>query len=113
MLVKGLECTSEAILRDVPLQLWNSLTSMTDSRLPVWVLRMFHNKVRYLFVNYLQCYAHYLSLKFLLFELGIFWLIILLAIVVFLFYKFKHYRWLLIGAILLYPVFLIFKIYPR
>ncbi|OGY18543.1 MAG: hypothetical protein A2900_03215 [Candidatus Chisholmbacteria bacterium RIFCSPLOWO2_01_FULL_50_28] len=63
--MEGLFCTHVAITTDVPLQIWEAITTDGPSGTPLWLTRVLHNKPVFFFLNYARCYFHYLSPKFL------------------------------------------------
>lgn len=106
--IKAFECTHFSIQQDVPFQMWDSLTSFGGSGLPIWFIRLLHNKPRYYLTNYIRCYFHYLSPDFLMGQLGPLKLIFLLMLVFFIYSRVARIRPVIIGAILLYPFIFIF-----
>jgi hypothetical protein len=113
MLTKGLECTLDAIKIDIPLQLWSSLTSIAGHGLPLWFIRLLHNKPRYFTVNFMNCYVHYLSPKFWLEEWGIIKVFTALLIIFFIFRFIPKSKKIIVGLLLLMPFIFIFKLYPH
>jgi hypothetical protein len=108
--MEGLSCTHLAITTDVPLQLWEAITTDGESNTPIWLTRTLHNKPLFFILNYLRCYFHYLSPHFLNQMLGSQFTIILI-IALYLIWK-RHLRiWRIMKwVIFLYPTFFIFEL---
>jgi len=105
--VNGLECTSYAIKQDVPYQIWLAVTSSGD-RLPIWLVSIFHNKLRYYLINYLQCFTYYLSPKFIIDQLGLIEFVLLLILAIVIIKKLSRIKWLVILLLAIYPLVMIF-----
>jgi len=109
-MMEGFSCTYQAILNDVPLQIWEAITTDGPSATPLWVTRAFHNKPVFYFLNYARCYFHYLSPKFLSDAIGPIGTIILVIAVCRLWKSggtlWKIIRWFII----LYPIVFLFEL---
>lgn len=102
----NLTCNLSTINDSVPGQIWSAVTASED-RLPIWMVRILHNKLRYYSVNYYQCYTHYLSPKTLVDQLGLVPLIIFILTLFILCRYIPIIRLPLAIAILIYPLIMI------
>lgn len=101
-------CDRFAILRDVPLQLWEAQTA-DGSTAPPLLTRFYHNKVLFYGTNFLRCYLSYFSPDFILHIFGLLGTIFfLIGIIYIVDKKKKFYEVLLIIS----PFFPLFRI-PR
>ena len=108
--MEGFSCTHQAIIIDVPHQLWESITTDGPGGTPLWLTRMFHNKPVVFLLNYLRCYFHYLSVHFLsqtggpFFALGV-------MLGVFLLWKKGGRPWkIVLWILVLYPLVFVFEL---
>lgn len=109
--VDGLQCTSFGIRQDVPYQIWEAISSANQAPIPIWVIRLLNNKVRYYTLNYLQCYVYYLSPSFIITRLGFIKTLLLLIILLLLVKLYPKLKLPLLSLILLYPLFMIFELH--
>lgn len=108
--MEGLSCTHLAIVNDVPLQLWEAITTDGTGQTPLLMTRALHNKPLYFVINYARCYFHYLSPHFLSQTLGPFITIALIAGVIIIWKKGEK-AWMLTKLfLLLYPLFFLFEL---
>lgn len=112
ILTEPLTCTHRAIIQDVPFQVWEGVTSSGVYDLPVLLVRLIHNKPRYYFANYFQCYTHYFSPKFYFQSLDFLGLFLFLGMLlgIHVLIKKKHFK-LLLFLIILYPTIMVFELY--
>lgn len=109
--IKAFECTHLAVKNDVPHQIWEGISSLSESGLPIWVIRLINNKVRYYGVSYAQCYVHYWSPKFWLHWLQPLGFLVLLVSLVFIWYRLKWLRKPLLILAAVFPLIMIFELY--
>ncbi len=98
-------CTRSWIAQDLPHQIWEAQTA--DGHVAPFITRFLHNKVFFLFNNYLRCYLTYLSPDYVVSMVTIIGLVLFLVGLYFLVSK-KNY--LLLGFILLAPLFPVLEI---
>ena len=110
LIVDPRSCTSFSIQQDISHQIWEGVSSSSGHNLPIWLIRVVHNKLRYNAVNYTQCYLNFLSPSSLIKLYGWSATIITLVLLGFIIYKFKKLRPIIIAAILLYPLIMVFEV---
>ncbi len=108
---KALGCTHSAIQNDVPLQIWEALASTNTNTLPLIIIRILHNKLRYYPANYAQCYFHYLSPKFIVTQIKPVPSIIILLLLITLIKIKPQFKKPLIIGLAIYPIIMIFELY--
>ncbi len=106
-----LGCTHQAILIDVPHQIWAGISSVSSYQFPSWLIRLIYNKLRFYPINYTQCYTHYLSPPFLSSQLGFTRLVLLTILILVLLHKIPPLHKPILIALLLYPLIMIFELY--
>lgn len=108
---EGIHCTHQAIQVDMPHQIWEGMSSYVDSNVPTIIVRLLHNKLRYIGTNYTQCYLHYWSPKTLVQLLGIIPTIVLLLSLFLVWKKYPKLRLLIAIGCILYPLVFLFELY--
>lgn len=108
--MEGFSCTYQAIVADVPHQLWEAITSDGAGSTPILVTRMLHNKPLFYAINFARCYFHYLSPHFLSQNLGAILTIGIILGVYYLWYR-GGIAWKIIRVIIiLYPLIFLFEL---
>ncbi len=108
--MEGFHCTHLAILTDVPLQLWEVITTDGTTTTPIWVTRLFHNKPLFFTINYFKCYFNYLSPHFLNQVKGPWITILILAAVLAVWLRGGKLWKAAKFVIILYPLFFLFEL---
>lgn len=111
--MEGFTCTHNAILIDVPHQIWEAVTTDGPGQTPLWMTRMMHNKPVFYLLNYARCYFHYLSPPFISQRLSAFGAIAVFGLL-YVLWKKGGKTWRITKLIIvLYPLIFLFELHRK